>query len=77
MAFTEIDSFVEKFKHLWHAGLKTTLNVEAENGQASVTLKAEIGFIPPPFQVPRTVSLLKGPSYQRTQDRRRAARAAA
>ena len=77
MAFTEIDSFVEKFKHLWHAGLRTSLNVEAENGQASVTLKAGLGFIPPPFQVPRPTPFSRGPSYQRRQVRREAARAAA
>ena len=49
MAFNEIDSFLVKFKHLWHAGVKASLNIEAEHGEASVTLKAGLGCIPPPF----------------------------
>ena len=49
MAFNEIDSFLVKFKHLWHAGVKASLNIEAEHGEASVTLKAGLGCIPHPF----------------------------
>ena len=74
MAYNEIDSFVEKFKNLWHSGLRATLNVEAEYGKASVTLKAGLGFIPPPFPAPRQH---RGPAYQRRQHRRQAARTAA
>ena len=48
MAYSEIDIFVEKFKHLWHAGIQASLNVETENGRASVILKTKLGFIPPP-----------------------------
>ena len=36
MAFSEIDSFVEKFKHLWHAGIKASLNVESFDGVANL-----------------------------------------
>ena len=44
----EVDSFVSKFKHLWHAGVKASLTIEAVNGQASVILSAGLGPIPPP-----------------------------
>ena len=79
MAFNEIDSFIVKFKNLWHAGLKASLSIEAEQGQAHVTLKAGLGHIPPPFhphdgQVHRQY---RGPSYQRRQEKRQAARSAA
>lgn len=81
MAHIEIDSFVQKFKNLWHAGLKASLNVDAENGEASVTLKADLGYIPPPFHVLRPHGQpprpQRGPAYQRRQERRQAARAAA
>ena len=53
MAYSELDSFVQKFKSLWHAGLKATLNVEAENGEASVKLNACLGYIPPSFDLSR------------------------
>ena len=73
----EIDSFVTKFKNLWHATFKASLTIESEYGQASVTLKTGLGFAPPPFsyhnrQPPRH----RGPSYQRRQERRQAARTA-
>jgi hypothetical protein len=79
MAYIEIDSFVEKFKNLWHAGLKASLTVEAEHGQASITLRAGLGSIPPPFHPPRpqTPRPYRGPAYHRRQERRQAARAAA
>ena len=85
MAHCEVDSFVEKFKHLWHAGIKATLKVEAVGGEASITLTTGLGHIPPP---PPLVNPLppngqysgcyrRGPSYQRRQERRKAARVAA
>ena len=74
-------SACQKFKNLWHAGLKASLNVDAENGEASVTLKADLGYIPPPFHVLRPHGQpprpQRGPAYQRRQERRQAARAAA
>ena len=33
MAFSEIDSFVEKFKYLWHARIKASLDVESFDGK--------------------------------------------
>ena len=79
MAQNEVDSFVTKFKHLWSAGFKATLTIEAVNGEASVVLKSGLGNIKPhhllghhglPYR-PR------GPAYHRRQERRQAARGAA
>ena len=79
MAYIEIDSFVQKFKNLWHAGLKATLNVETENGEAFVTLKAGLGYSPPPLNFPvphgHVLRTYRGPSYHCRQERRQAARA--
>lgn len=79
MTYREVDNFVTKFKNLCHAGVKATLTVEAENGEAFVTLKAGLGPIPPPRHVPGHghQSRHRGPSYQRRQERRQAAREAA
>ena len=51
--------------------MRATLNIEEENGQASVTLKAGLLFIPPPAQAHKPA---RCPAYQRRQDRRQAAR---
>ena len=48
MASNEIESFVYKFKNLQYAGYTATLTLEAENGEAFVTLKACLGGLPPP-----------------------------
>ena len=73
MAYTEIDSFVAKFKNLWHCGQKATLKVDSENGEAVVTLTAGLGHIPPPFSFNRnneqTCRPYRGASYQRRQRR--------
>ena len=70
MASAEIDSFVSKFKTLQYAGKKAILTLETKNGEAFVTLKAEVGFLPPPFP-PR---VHRPPAYLRRQERRKAAR---
>ena len=78
MSYIEIDSFVAKFKSLWHAGLKASLTVEAEHGQAFVTLRAGLGSLPPShFPRQQTPRPYKGPAYKRRQERRQAAQAAA
>ena len=79
MAHSEVDSFVTKFKNLCHAGIRTTLTIEAVNGEASVVLKSCLGPIPS-FHVPRhhcQPSCHRGPAYERHQERRQAAKAAA
>ena len=79
MAYCELHSFVAKFKFLCHAGLQATLKVEADNGEASVTLTAGLGPIapPPPINCHGPSRYYRGPSYQRRQARRKAAREAA
>ena len=78
MAHFEIDSFVVKFKHLCHAGIKASLTLEAENGETVVSLKAGLGHLNAPFAVPsphgyghRLPNRQRGPAYQRRQERRK------
>ena len=84
----EIDSFILKFKNLQYAGLKATLTLEAENGKALVSLKAELGYLSPPpdhllptrpgyTAAPIVARLHRSPSYFRRQERRRQAAQAA
>ena len=83
MAHTEIDSFVLKFKNLCSAGYKATLSVEAEDGKASICLKANLGYIPLSFLHPYhhgqgpPPRVHRSPSYYRCQARRKAAETAA
>ena len=68
MAEMEIDSFVSKLKSLWAAGLSATLHVETEGGKASIYLKADVGYLPPPVVNPKRQH--RGPAYRRRQARR-------
>ena len=84
MAHCEVDSFVTKFKHLWHAGTKASLTIEAVDGQASVKLRAGLGYLPPPVHPlgphgphGQPFRQHRGPAYQRRQERRKAAGKAA
>ena len=72
MAHYEIDSFISKFRYLWSAGFKASLTLESSHGEATVTLKAGLGFPLPPPQ--SRFDQKRGPSYWRRQDRRRKAR---
>ena len=78
MTHLEIDSFVVKFKNLCSAGYKATLTLDAEDGKASVCLKANLGYVPPPFPSaqPYRPPPHGGPSYYRRQGRRKAAQSA-
>ena len=73
MAQTELDSFVSKLKSLWHFGFSANLNVKTEGGKVSVSLEADLGYAPPPFNFPKnqTSQQNRGPAYQRRQARRR------
>ena len=79
MAHCEVDSFVAKFKHLWYAGIKATLKIEAVDGEASVVLTAGLG---PHLPLPHGLGphgygqhvRQRGPAYRRRQERRKAAR---
>ena len=83
MAHQEIDSFVLKFRNLCRAGYTASLCMEAEDGKASITLKAKLGHVPPPFLSPHlhphgpSHRVHRGPSYLRRQERRKAAKTAA
>ena len=81
MASNEMESFVFKFKNLQYAGYKATLTLEAENGEAIVTLKACLGGLPPPppaYQGHGHVHLVhRPPAYFRRQERRQKAAEAA
>ena len=74
MATTEIDSFYVKFKALFVAGFKATLTIEAEEGEAFITLKAGVGKITNKFNATRNQSRpcsRRSPSYFRRQIKRR------
>ena len=80
MAFTELDSFLSKFKHLQFAGIEATLTIESKNGEAFVTLKAGlghlqalVGFPPPHGYYDRPHRVHRGPAYCRRQERMKAA----
>ena len=72
-----MESFVNKFKNLQYAGYKATLTLEAENGEAIITLKACLGGLPPPppaYQGHGHVPpVRRPPSYFRRQKRRQKA----
>ena len=78
MAYVELDSFVSKLKSLWQSGISATLNVEVVGGKASIMMKADIGYLPPPLhdQTRHGSQLHRGPAYRRRQARRRQAFAA-
>ena len=80
MAVSEIDSFVSKFKYLWHAGFDATLKVDTNAGQAWVSLQAGLGHPFPPLHLPqygRHVQCRSGPAQQWRSEKREAARSRA
>ena len=81
-AAREIDSFVLKFKNLLVNGVKASLMLEADNGEAFVTLKAGVGLCTPMDCFPPNIGPKyfypnynhRSPSYRRRQERRRSNR---
>ena len=76
MAHFEFDSFVTKFRQLWHAGFDATLKFDTNAGQAWVSLQAGLGHHPPlphPSR-PHPFHRRRGPAQQRRRERRDAAR---
>ena len=75
MARAEMESFICKFMNLQYTGNKASLTYDIENGQVFVSLKADVGSLPPPpeYHVP----VRRPPSYWCRQERRKAAKAAA
>ena len=78
MTHCEVDSFLTKFKQLWHAGIKATLIVKSTEVGATVELTAGLGAVPRPHHVPGYHSQPsrqhRGASYYRRQERRQEAR---
>ena len=78
MALSEIDSFVCKFKYLWHAGFDATRKVDTNAGKAWLSFQAGLErdhWLP--FQLPqhgRHVQRHSGPAQQRRRESREAAR---
>ena len=72
---SEIDSFTSKFQNLRHAGKDAELSFPSNAGQVKVTLKGNLGRLPPPprythnqFQHGANQSR-NGPSQQRRRER--------
>ena len=81
MAVSEIDSFVCKFKYLWHVGFDANLKVDTNAGNAWVTLQAGLGRPSShPFLIPHQHGhdvRRSGPARRRRRERREADRRAA
>ena len=49
MNCSELDSFIQKFKHLWHSGVNAHLDVNTHAGHAWVHLHVQLGQAPGPL----------------------------
>ena len=49
MDYSEVDSFISKFKHLWQLGLKAHLDLDTKAGQVWVGLHVHLGHAPGPL----------------------------
>ena len=56
----EIESFVGKFRRLWHSGHDAQLTMSTKHGQALISLNLGLGYSPPPPRQPR----VSPPHYQ-------------
>ena len=81
MADQEINSFIWKFKYLCAAGCQAALEFKSDGGCVSITLTSNVGILnpstnqpPPTYQQNR--HQVRGPSYERRQQRRKATGAA-
>ena len=63
MDFTELDSFICKFKQIWKSGQSARLNLETEAGQAWVGLHVRLGQAPGPLH--------QGPQHHQAENRTR------
>ena len=73
----ELQSFVNKFVNLWKSGFEAKLNVEAQAGQACVSIQLGLGTLhqPPYFRRPAPSRLRR--RARRAEDRAAQAQAAA
>ena len=60
MVPAEIESFVGKFRRLWHSGHDAQLTMSTKHGQAWISLNLGLGYSPPPPRQPR----VSPPHYQ-------------
>ena len=74
MSHCEVDSFLTKFKQLWHAGIEATLTVKTVNGGSSIALTAGLGPIPGLPHHVHPSRQHRGAAYYRRQERRQEAR---
>jgi hypothetical protein len=82
MVITELDTFLQKFSQLWHAGHRAHLDLETHAGRAWVGLCVQLGHAPgylhqqppPPPPFPQFHKKKESPSCQRRRTRRAAAR---
>ena len=72
--YSEMESFISKFKFLTSIGCKASLNFMSSNEQVSVTLSTDLGYYVSPYTYQSTSSLPRrrhrGPAYFRRQLRR-------
>ena len=71
MEVTELDTFLQKFKQLWHSGHSAHLDLDSHAGHAWVGLRVRPGHAPGPLhqQLPKRRTR-DGPSRQRRRARR-------
>ena len=80
MYSSEFDTFIQKFKDLWHSGVDAHLDVHTHAGQAWVSLHVRLGHAPGPLHpqvhphFPPTPRSKNSSSRQRRRARRAAAR---
>ena len=73
MLVTELDSFVQKFYHMWHSGLDAHLDLHTHAGNAWVSLHVQLGQAHGPLH-PKPVPKRVGGARLRRKEKRAAAR---
>ena len=78
MPYSELDSFIQKFKQLWHSGVNCHLDVHTHAGQAWARLHVQLGHAPGPLHCQLPPHFPPSPRSKNTpsRQRRRARRAA-
>ena len=76
--FYELDTYVFKFRNLWHAGRNALLCLETKTEKATVYFRLDLGDPPPTPGQPhgRPYNRSNSPSQKRCEERRAAARLA-
>ena len=76
--FSELDSFVAKFRYLCSAGFNASLSLNAVgDGHARVSFEVDLGFLEPPMSVPPPISPIqprRSPAYFRRLKKRKDSR---